>query len=784
MRWWSVESLLSRLFNGTRQDCDNRGVSETVISAPAGTPDDTTDGSRRREPRLAPFLIAFAAYTGFALAILTLGALAAWASHSSSFHDRLHEWGLRDSAFGRAALGMADASHDTQPAPQLAIDYGFSLFNLALAFFLVWLRPKDPTARRLVIGLVGTAAVFNLQSHSVYEATQVVRWEEIVHDAFHLIAAIAYVIALLRFPDGELIPRWRPWAKALLYLPLGVAVILLALQVDTRNRTLALIMYFGVLTPVAGVLAQAYRYRRSPGAIERQQSRLMFWSLSPALLVSAFVLTQGIQENTGLEFEGRTQVYDLPVELFRVFQPVFALIPVALFVGILRYRLWNIDRVISRTLVYGILAGFVTAVYVGVVVGVGRLVGQQSANDENLLLSIVATGVIAVAFQPVKERVNRFANRLVYGKRATPYEVLSEFSERMGETLATEELLARMARIIAEGTGARQADVWLMVGGEARPAASWPEHDGGPPSAMAVTDGEFPAIAGATAVVPVRHRGELLGALVVTKPGDETLTPTEEKLLADVGAQAGLVLRNVRLTAELVARLEELRASRQRLVAAQDEERRRLERNLHDGAQQQLVALKVQLGLAERAAEAGQPVADLLRQLRDETGEALENLRDLARGIYPPLLAAEGLPSALAGQARKAPFEVHIDADGVGRYPQDIETAVYFCCLEAFQNAAKYAHASDVQVLLRKEDGHLVFSVHDNGQGFDMTCTPTGSGCQNMSDRVEALGGTLDIRSAPGEGTTVSGRIPCPEDPDSPLPTTRPATAVSDLTSI
>jgi signal transduction histidine kinase len=483
----------------------------------------------------------------------------------------------------------------------------------------------------------------------------------------------------------------------------------------------------------------------------------MFWALTPALLLGLYVLTQ---RDTAVEdFAGRS-IPVIPEELFRLFQPVFALIPIALFVGILRYRLWNIDRVVSRTLVYSTLAGFVTAVYVGVVVGVGRLIGTQQ-NDEDLWLSIVATGVIAVAFQPMKERVNRLANRLVYGKRATPYEVLSELSERMAETVATEVILARTARVLAEGTGALRSDVWLVVGNEARPAATWPssdrEHDPIP-----IDGDEFPDLPGATAVVPVRHQGELLGALAVTKPGNETLTPTEEKLVADVGAQAGLVLRNVRLTAELVARLEELRASRQRLVAAQDEERRKLERNLHDGAQQQLVALKVQLGLAERLAEAGQPITEMLRQLKDDTGDALENLRDLARGIYPPLLAAEGLGSALTAQARKTPFELVVQAEGVGRYPQDIETAVYFVCLEAFQNAAKYADSTRVVVDIHEEGGQLVFSVHDDGTGFDPATARSGAGVQNMADRVEVLDGTLTIDSSPGAGTTVSGRLPLP----------------------
>jgi signal transduction histidine kinase len=237
-------------------------------------------------------------------------------------------------------------------------------------------------------------------------------------------------------------------------------------------------------------------------------------------------------------------------------------------------------------------------------------------------------------------------------------------------------------------------------------------------------------------------------------PRGEGVASATDKLLQDVASQAGLVLRNVRL-------IEELRASRQRLVAAQDEERRRLERDIHDGAQQQLVALAVRLRLAETMTERDPAKArELLGGIRGAAQEALDDLRDLARGIYPPLLADKGLPAAIEAQARKSVVPVVVDTDGVGRYPQEAEAAAYFCILEALQNAAKYAGASRVLVGLRAEDGVLRFTVEDDGPGFDPQATPRGSGLQNMTDRVEALGGSLQVRSAPGEGTTVIGLIP------------------------
>jgi signal transduction histidine kinase len=208
------------------------------------------------------------------------------------------------------------------------------------------------------------------------------------------------------------------------------------------------------------------------------------------------------------------------------------------------------------------------------------------------------------------------------------------------------------------------------------------------------------------------------------------------------------------------ARLEELRASRQRLVTAQDQERRRLERNLHDGAQQHLVALKVKLGLAEMLVRRDPARAkQTLDELKSDADEALETLRDLARGIYPPLLADKGLRVALESQARKTTVPVKVEADTVGRYPQDVEAAVYFCVLEALQNIQKYAHASQVVIRVREGDGIVSFEVDDNGQGFDPAGVKRGAGLTNMEDRLDALGGALQVTSSPGHGTTVQGSL-------------------------
>ncbi|MBI4261535.1 MAG: GAF domain-containing sensor histidine kinase [Actinobacteria bacterium] len=490
------------------------------------------------------------------------------------------------------------------------------------------------------------------------------------------------------------------------------------------------------------VVALVRRFRRSRGD-ERQQIRWLAYtaSLGALLLLALFA---------------SFPLGDHPVSnslFYLVFLVVAVGIPLACGIAILRHRLFDLDVVIKRTVVFGALAAFGTVVYVGVVVGLGALfVGADTP-----ALTFAGAAIVAVAFQPVRARARRLADRLVYGKRATPYEVLSGFAGSVGGTYASEDVLPRMAEMITAGTGASRAEVWLRVGSELRLGARAPATDGPAPLPLPVREEALPPIAGADHALPVVHHGELLGAIAVAVPPSEPLVPAQGKLLEDLAAQAGLLLRNARL-------IEELRASRQRLVAAQDQERRRIERNLHDGAQQQLVALAVKVRLAQQlATRDAERAAEMLAAVQDEMQDALQNLRDLARGIYPPLLADQGLGAALRAQAGKSAVPVEVaEEGGVRRFAQEGEAAVYFCVLEALQNVAKYAGASRAVVRLRWGDADLRVEVEADGAGVDVATVGRGAGLQNMSDRLAALGGELEVRSAPGAGTTVAGRLPAP----------------------
>jgi signal transduction histidine kinase len=561
----------------------------------------------------------------------------------------------------------------------------------------------------------------------------------------HLIFLVLGLILLL-FPDGTLpSPRWRwlLWYGAFVYGALAVTAALWSVDVTgifphhtlrsllpgqpdvlTIARPFLAIQLTFVVACLAALVA---RFRRSQGD-ERQQLRWLVYTA--AVVVTAVVLS--------IVFFGNGR-YALAL---------FSLIPVAIAVAVLKYHLYDLDLVISKTIVFGILAAFITAIYAGSVAGIGALVGRRGS----LALAALAAAVIAVAFQPLRQRAQHIANRVVYGQRATPYEVLAQFSGRMADAYATEEVPLRIAQTLAQGTGARAAEVWLALGPQLHRAAAWPEES------LAAADlpiaAGLPGRPGMDLAVGVLHQGQLLGALTVRMAPGHPLSAAQDKLVRDLAGQAGLVLRNARL-------FEELRASRQRLVAAQDLERRRIERNIHDGAQQQLVAMAISLRLADSLIDENPAEAhSALQELQVQAGEASRDLRDLAHGIYPPLLAERGLPDALAAQARRSPIPVAIQSRGVGRYPQEAEATVYFCCLEALQNVAKYSKATSVRLIVSAAGGRLCFEVTDDGRGFDPAATSHGTGLRGMADRMDALGGSIEIRSRPGQGTTVAGSVP------------------------
>jgi signal transduction histidine kinase len=562
---------------------------------------------------------------------------------------------------------------------------------------------------------------------------------------------VPMTLGLLLFPDGRLpSPRWR-W---LFWLIIAVLVVVaggliwearpsgtltLGQTQDTEGgfRTVTSSMVT-VGYPTLGVLALLSvgsliaRFRRSSDEV-RSQIKWVVWGA----MVTVFLLGTALLVD---EVAGR-----LDLALWAAGLSIVVLVG-SFGIAIARHRLFDVDVVISKSIVYAGLGLFITGVYVAVVVGLGQLFGVGGSNR---WLGILATTIVALAFQPIRRSLTRYVDRVVFGRSVSAYQVLSFFSQ--GVSAADPQILDQIARSLVEGTTAVASGIWIRRGDGYRLAASWP----GDSRLPEIGDPELEA-------VPVTHDGERLGAVGLANSRDNPLTPPDLRLLNQVAAGLGLALRNILLTEDLKQRVDELRQSRRRIVELQDETRRRIERDLHDGAQQRLVALKIKVGLAAALAEkaGADQVEAVLDEIKAECDLTVESLRNLARGIFPPLLEAEGLVAALTATLQRASVPVAIQAAGVGRAPSQVESTLFFAILEAARNSIRHARARSVVVSIVSDGRSVEFEVKDDGIGFDPDASPPQGGLINIIDRLDAVEGTLELISAPGKGTAVRGTVP------------------------
>jgi signal transduction histidine kinase len=464
------------------------------------------------------------------------------------------------------------------------------------------------------------------------------------------------------------------------------------------------------------------------------------------------------------------------------------LVPVAVGLGRSARFAPAAEPAIVVTLVITGLVGLVGGIYVLVVIGLGRV--PEGDERTTLALSMAAAAVACLLAFPTRRRLEEWANQRVYGERHAPDEALRTFGGRMSRAVPLDELLLQLVETLKKTMQLSAAEVWTGTDGSLSRSVSVPEQG---PGRLHLDPEELPVVSRAHAQgnawlqvwaptllanradrlvrsVSVAHLGELLGLIVVERPGDAApFSEEEDRVLVDLARQVGLALHNVRLDSALQASLEELQrrneeliASRARIVATADESRRRIERNLHDGAQQHLVALAVKVGLIKTLMAADPATATgMLDELRDDVQATLTELRELAHGIYPPLLRDRGLAEALQTAANRSTLPTRVEAADVGRYDVDVEAAVYFCCLEAMQNAGKHAgEGSSLRVAVGNGDGSLWFEVADDGAGFDAAAAGNGHGFVNMRDRLGAYGGELTVQSNPGSGTTIRGTLP------------------------
>ena len=586
-----------------------------------------------------------------------------------------------------------------------------------------------------------------------------------------LVTAISFHF-LLALPDGRLHDSLRRSTASVAYVAaVGVGI---GLVVAHRPFT---VVDGAISWSIAALLALGPLRARYIASIGYRRERMLWFGIGVTLAVTVALGAAVLHLLVGW-----------PASLGAVVAGGTVLVPLGLLASESRRLAPHGSRGLVQVLaVFGFVA-VVSAIYLVLVLGLGHA-PKTTGDKEVLALSMIASGVAAVIFVPVRERFLQSSTRFVYGAREAPDEVLRTFGSRLTRAIPMDELLLQLAESLRKTMALVSAEVFTGAGEVLERTVSVPDVG---PGSIVVSPRERPVVTRAgvsgTAwasiwlpallagrdkeqirVAPVSHAGELLGLIVVERSSQASgFSEDDDRVLSDLARQVGLALHNSQLDTALQTTLDEvrkqadeLRESRARVVASGDAERRRIERNLHDGAQQHLVALAVNLRLARDIitddSEAG---LEMLDQLAGEVQETIQEVRQLAHGIYPPLLVDSGLVEALRAAASRNPLPVEISTDGIGRYPSETEAAVYFCCLEALQNAAKHAPDAHVDLHLWEEAGGLLFTVADDGPGFDPDRAQKGHGYVNMADRLGAIGGTVRWESEIGKGSVVRGSVP------------------------
>jgi signal transduction histidine kinase len=684
--------------------------------------------------------------------------------------------------FGLTVVGVGVGLDTSTPGglkPAVAVGFGLTLLWALVGVVDTRARERVGTAispYHLLAGLDAFVAMVALTAGrraEVLHATSGAR--DVATVATLLVTAISFHF-LVALPDGRLGSSLRRGLVVAVYVAsLGVGI---ALAVTQHNFSF---VEAAVSWALAGLLVIAPLRARYVSVAGHGRERMEWFGIGVTLAASVALVATVLH-----------LLVEWPAELGAVAAGATALVPLGLLASENRKTAPHASRFLVQVLaVFGFVV-VVSAIYLVVVLGLGHA-PATTGDKEALALSMVASGVAAVIFVPVRSRFLESSTRFVYGSREAPDEILRTFGSRMTRAIPMDELLLQLAESLRKTLGLSSAEIYTGVGEVLERTASVPDLG---PGSIVVSPRERPVVtragvsgtawaaiwlpsllAGRDAeqlrVAPVSHGGELLGLIVVERTAlAGTFSEDDDRVLTDLARQVALALHNSQLDTALQTTLDEvrkqaqaLRESRARIVASGDAERRKVERNLHDGAQQHLVALAVNLRLARDIIVDDQETGlELLDSLAGEVQQTIQELRELAHGIYPPLLVDSGLVEALRAAANRNPLPVDIVAEGIGRYSSETEAAVYFCCLEALQNAAKHAPEATVEVRLWEESGGLLFTVSDDGPGFDPAQAQRGHGYVNMADRLGAIGGTVRWESQVGKGSVVRGSVPLVED--------------------
>lgn len=681
-------------------------------------------------------------------------------------------------AVALAIVGLVVAGGDDGPTPTQLI--GAILVGLwATAGVLLGVRRRQDRLGPIVLAGAVCGGVLSLaqslESHAELEGSH----NELAAVAVRLTVCLLPALMLHMFvalPDGRLVSTARRRGVVAGYVVALLTGAALCMDLDEISRWPIIALWLTALG--FGVYATYLRYRTA-GAVDRRRIQWIGWGLTVSAEAVLVVIALRL-------------LTDWPHAPGAVALAITGLVPIAIIAGTAPKMVARVDRLLTHTVAIAGLTALILGIYIIVVLGLGRT--PEGGERTLLLLSMVAAGLAALLYLPARRWLTERANRIVYGARVAPDETLRTFGQRLTRSIPLDELLLQLAENLRSSMVLLSAEVWTGEEGRYERTAGVPHRQ---PSPILIGPKELPVVARAGVsggtwldiwvpqlvgptgsssmrVAPVAHAGLLLGFIVVTRrPDGEPFTETEDTVLTEIARQIGLALHNVQLDTALQASLDELKLrnqelqeSRARIVAAGDAERRKLERNLHDGAQQHLVALAVKLRLAHDAVEDDpEDAMGMIDEIKGDVQTAIAELRALAHGIFPPLLVSGGLCDALPAAVARAGLPTTLELDNVGRYGNDIEAAVYFCTLEALQNAGKHAgeHAT-ATVRVTETDGALQFEIRDDGAGFEVHADASGAGhgFVNMADRLGAFGGKVSVVSTPGNGTAITGTVPLP----------------------
>jgi signal transduction histidine kinase len=551
----------------------------------------------------------------------------------------------------------------------------------------------------------------------------------------------------LLFPNGRLVPRWMGVIIPLAFIQAVLFVAPLSSPFSTNNVPGWFNALLSITVPGAIIFSQIYRYRRESSAVGRQQTKWVAFAITTMAI--GFIVF-------GLLFNVIFPVVTQSDSVYSLFQFVYPLLllvlPVSVGIAILRYRLWDIDIIIKRTLVYGLL----TAIVIGIYILVVGYLGALFHSDGNLLISLIATGIVAVLFQPLRNFLQRSINRLFFGLRDEPYVVLAGLGQRLKSTLDPDAVLSTIVGTVREALKLSFVAIEVKEGTTFVQAAS----TGTPPMKE-------------TTRLPLLYQSKQVGTLIIAPRGrDDALTPSDLHLLDDLAQQIGTAVHTVRLTADLQALTQDLQRSREYLVTTREEERRRLRRDLHDGLGPMLSAIMLNVGLVRTIYRRDPESTDtLLNQLEEEIEQVIGDIRRVVYNLRPPALDELGLVGAIREyvarlgneeQAHNTSLKLTVEApETLPHLPAAVEVAAYRIVQEAVTNVIRHAHAHSCQVCLLVE-GALQIEVNDDGKGIEDT-DRAGVGLTSMRERAEELGRTLTIKKIDPSGTQVTACLPLPD---------------------